>query len=331
MALWELQQGTQVDLFSAEYAPGTGWSPPQPVESLPARASHPRVVVNSQGHSLAVWRQPDGTDESVWAAHHVPGQGWSTPVLLETGPGAVSAPALAMDPQGHALVAWLQPDGADTRVLASRYTPGGGWTVPTVLATSVTGSTVAVGLGGDGSGLVLFRRSEFVNGATIHRLFSAHWAPTQGWSAAVPASQDSQSVEGDFVVALDAEGNALTAWSQIRDFSSLYTCRFMPEQGWSTCQQATVYAAAPSVGVDGNGNFHIVWIANSFGVERISTARYPSGASSISPPQFLEGFHEGTSKRPRVAVNAAGAAVGVWARDNGTGSSGNLIYVNSYQ
>jgi len=331
MALWELQNGAQSDLFSAQYEPGTGWSPPQAVESLPEPVSHPRVAVNAQGHSLAVWRQQQGADESLWAAHHVPGQGWSVPLLLETEPGTVSAPALAADAQGNALVAWLQPDGAGTRVLASRFSPGGGWTAPTVLAASATGPTVAAALGEDGSGLVLFRRAEFVNGATLHRLYAVRWEPTQGWAAAVPASQDSQTVEGDFVVAMDAQGNALTVWSQVKDFSSLYTCRFMPEQGWMTCQQATVYAAAPSVGVDANGNFHFAWISTTSGRESIATARYASGVSSVTPPVGLESSHDGASKRPRLVVNAAGAAVAVWTRDNGTGAVGNLIYASTYQ
>jgi hypothetical protein len=331
VALWELQTGTEVDLSAAEYLPGTGWSTPQPVEARPERVSHPQVAVDSQGRGLAVWRQSDGIDESLWAAHHVPGQGWGTPQLLETEPGAISAPSLVADASGTALVAWLQPGAAGTRVLVSRHTPGGGWSAPAQLAASAEGPTVAAGLGADGSALVLFRVLETAGGSTRHRLSASRWEPATGWMAPVLVPAASGSVEEDFAVAVDFQGTALAAWTQVDGAPTLYTSRFTPGGGWATFQKALDSASRPAVAVDAGGNFHLVCIYNYLGSDLVVAARYPEGASALGPAYAIEGTHGATSKRPRITTNAAGGAAAIWARDNGTGASGNLVYANLFQ
>jgi hypothetical protein len=331
MGAWELQNGPQADLMAAEYLPATGWSVPQPVESRLEPVSHPRLVVDGQGRTVAVWRQSDGTAESLWAAHHVPGQGWAAPLLLEVEAGGVSAPALAMDSLGNALVAWLQPDDGGLRVLTSRYSPGAGWTPPTLVSSSAMGATVAVSMSTGGSAMVLFRRSEPFSIGTIHRLYAAREEGSQGWSAPVAVSGTGLSVDADFAVALDAQGVALTAWTLASSNPSLHTCRFTPEQGWAACQQGDSTTAQPSVGVDRGGNFILAWVSNSGGTDYAVTARYPAGASALGALHYLEGHHAGASKRPRLAVNAPGSAVVVWARDNGSGNSGNLVYGNLFE
>ena len=331
LALWESQSGAQVDLFAAEYLPGTGWSPPQPVEARAERVSHPLAAVDAQGRGLAVWRQSDGTDESLWAAHHVPGQGWGTPRLLETEAGAVSAHSLAANASGSAVVAWLQAGATGTRVLASHYTPGSGWSAPEQLAASAESPTVAAALSTNGSAVVLFRVLETTGGSPRHRLASSRWEPGSGWTgpALVPAAAG--SVEDDFAVAVDFQGTALAVWTQIDGAPTLYTSRFTPAGGWATLQQALTTSSRPSVAVDAEGNFHLAWIYNYQGSDLVVSARYPEGASALGAPRALEGFHAATSKRPRIATNAAGGAVTVWARDNGTGASGNLVYANLFE
>ena len=55
-------------------------------------------------------------------------------------------------------------------------------------------------------------------------------------------------------------------------------------------------------------------------------------ASNCSEPfTYTEDSTSGASMRPRVAVNAAGSAAVVWARDNGTGNPGNLVYANTFE
>jgi hypothetical protein len=138
-------------------------------------------------------------------------------------------------------------------------------------------------------------------------------------------------VEDDFAVAVDFQGTALAVWTQIDGAPTLYTSRFTPTGGWATFQRALESSSRPSVAVDAGGNFHLAWIYNYLGSDLVVSARYPEGASALGPAPSLEGIHGATSKRPRISANAAGGAVTVWARDNGTGAAGNLVYANLFE
>jgi len=186
-------------------------------------------------------------------------------------------------------------------------------------------------MGADGSAVALFRVLETTGSTTRHRLASSRWEPSSGWTAPALVPAAAGSVEDDFAVAVDFQGTALAAWTQIDGSPTLYTSRFTPTGGWATHQQALASSSRPSVAVDAGGNFHLAWIYNYQGSDLVVSARYPEGASALGASRSLEGLHGATSKRPRIAVNAAGGAVTVWARDNGTGASGNLVYANLFE
>ncbi|QRN98460.1 Ig-like domain-containing protein [Archangium violaceum] len=331
VAVWELHDGAQVDLYAAEYTPGTGWGRPHLLESGAGPVSTPRVGVDAQGNVLVVWRQSDGTAESLWATRLVQGGGWSSPLLLEAEAGATSVPALAVEKSGQALAAWLQPDsGGSMRVRASRFVPGSGWTPPEQAADFGAGASVAAALSANGSAVLVFRGADLASGAPSVQ--ASRFVPGEGWSAATLLG--SATSGGDEpAVAIDRWGRAVAAWTAPGDVSAsrLSLQRFTPEDGWQPVEVTTGRASQPSVAADGQGNFHIVWVANVSGVDRVYAARYPEGATALVYIGALEPAHGGTSKRPRVRANAAGAAVTAWYRDNGGGFSSNLVYAASYE
>jgi hypothetical protein len=331
VAVWELHDGAQVDLYAAEYTPGTGWSEPHLLESGAGPVSTPRVGVDAQGNALVVWRQSDGTAASLWASRLVGGGGWSSPLLLEAEAGATSVPALAVERSGRALAAWLQPDsGGNVRVRASHFVPGSGWTSPEQAADVGSGASVAAALSANGSALLVFRGGNLASGAPSVQ--ATRFVPGVGWSAATLLG--SAASGGDEPsVALDRWGRAVAAWTAPGDVSPslLRLQRFTPEDGWQPVEVVTGRASQPSVAADGQGNFHIAWVENVSGVDRVYAARYPEGATALAFTGALEPAHGGTSKRPRVRANAAGGAVTVWYRDNGGGFSSNLVYAAAYE
>jgi hypothetical protein len=111
----------------------------------------------------------------------------------------------------------------------------------------------------------------------------------------------------------------------------LSVSRFVPEEGWRSISLGTRMASQPSVASDGQGNFHLVWVENTYGIDQVFAARYPEGATAISSIVELEPYHGGTSKRPRVRANGTGSAMTVWYRDNGGGFSSNLVYAAAYE
>ncbi|WP_395811045.1 Ig-like domain-containing protein [Archangium minus] len=331
VAVWELHVGTQVDLYAVEYSPGSGWSTPHLLETRAEPVSTPRVGVDAQGNALVVWKQSDGSAESLWAARLVKDGGWSAPLLLESEPGATSVPALALEGSGRALVAWLQPDsGGTVRVRASRFVPGSGWTPPEQVASSGEGSSVSAAQSADGSAFVLFRGHDAGTGGSS--LYATRFVPGEGWHAGASALGDAPPGGDDPMVAMDRWGRAMVSWTGPRaGGSTVLLKRFTPESGWQPVALDRGQSVQPSVAADGQGNFHIVWVENVSGVDRVFGARYPEGATTLSFMGALEPVHGGTSKRPRVRANGAGAAVTVWYRDNGGGFSSNLVYATVYE
>jgi hypothetical protein len=331
VAVWVLRNGTQADLYAAEYAPGGGWSTPQVMESRSEPVSTPRVTVDDAGHALAVWRQSDGTAESVWAARLRVGVGWSAPLVLEPEAGATTVPALASVPTGEALVAWVQPDaGGTARVRASRFAPDTGWTAADQLPEAATLAPVAVALSLDGSAVLVFRGP--VGAASSVSAFAARSVPGAGWSAAVEQGAALSSTE-EPSVAMDSWGRALVAWTGPGSASpqAIQVRRFSPGGGWVRLALETGTSGQPAVAADGQGNFQLLWVENASGIDRVMQVRYPEGSIALGTPGPLEPQHSGTSKRPRAVANAAGNTAAVWYRDNGTGFSGNLVYANLYQ
>jgi len=41
------------------------------IETSPGDAAEPKVAVDSVGNALVVWRQNDGTDDSIWENPHI--------------------------------------------------------------------------------------------------------------------------------------------------------------------------------------------------------------------------------------------------------------------
>jgi hypothetical protein len=331
VAVWELHEGGRVDLYVTEYTPGSGWSAPHPLETRAEPVSTPRVEVDAQGNALVVWRQSDGTAESVWAARLVKDGGWSAPLLLELEAGAATVPALALESSGRALAAWLQPDAAGTmRVRASRFVPGSGWTSPEQAAAFGAGPSVSAALSADGSAFILFREASPEGG--FSSLHATRFVPGAGWSATTTKLGTAPPASEEPSLALDRWGRAMAAWTTLSSSTSrMFLARFSLEDGWRPVSLTEGEARQPSVAADGQGNFHVLWVETVFTQARVYRARFAEGSIGPGFLGALEPEHDGIPKRPRVRANAAGGAVAVWYRDNGGGFSSNLVYAASYE
>ena len=126
LALWV--QDSHV--VAATHSPATGWSAPQPLETIYGQASDPQLASNGRGAAMAVWRHTVGSIQSLRYSRfdHT---GWSVPDVM---PGALprprgeagAAPRLHMDAEGRAFAEW--PSGFHPQELQSaRFVPGQGW------------------------------------------------------------------------------------------------------------------------------------------------------------------------------------------------------------
>jgi len=182
-AVWVQPDGTADSVWSNRYAPGTGWETATFVETGEGKASSPQVAMNGGGNSVVVWVQPDGTADSIWSNRYVPGTGWGTATLVETGEGKASSPQVAMNSGDNAVAVWVQPDGTADSIWSSRYVSGTGWGTPTLLeAGPGNASSPQVAMDGGGNAVAVWVQSD----GAFSSIWSNRYTPSSGWGTASP-------------------------------------------------------------------------------------------------------------------------------------------------
>jgi hypothetical protein len=176
VALWTTSGSSAASVQVAILRAGGTWSAPVTV----GKGVTPNLAVNAAGAILAGWTI--SPHEIVVSAGTVTG-GWSAPVTL--GPATAYKQAgvhLALAANGQGVALWTGGNG----VQAATLSPGGTWTAPVILASSL--HTVASGLAADGTGDAVALLSENVDiGSTItYTLETSRHSPGGGWTA--PAS-----------------------------------------------------------------------------------------------------------------------------------------------
>ena len=111
------------------YTPSTGWGVAGRIPALNSDEGYSgqaRVALDAKGNAIAVWLQNNGiqTNYDVWANRFKFGEGWGTPILLETLFANNIAPQVAVDLAGNALAVWTDQNG---RLLFNRYLADSGW------------------------------------------------------------------------------------------------------------------------------------------------------------------------------------------------------------
>ncbi|MGO9831048.1 MAG: Ig-like domain-containing protein [Myxococcaceae bacterium] len=130
------------------------------------QAYNPQVGVSANGNAVAIWQeQSDGGNLAIVSSSYTRvGDSWSAPVTLDSDPSnPIYSPAIAVDPSGNALAAWLKStDAGLLLVRGGRYNVDGGWHSVTQLGASadpVYNFPVLVVVDGLGRGYVMDTRN----------------------------------------------------------------------------------------------------------------------------------------------------------------------------
>ena len=110
------------------------WKPPVTLTNesgplVPVPQFPVRPVIDAAGNALVVWSREDtsGGVQSIWARAYSARAAWGEPFLVNESPFPCSAPSVAMNSAGQALIVWSQAQAADEsshRVMARRYADG---------------------------------------------------------------------------------------------------------------------------------------------------------------------------------------------------------------
>jgi hypothetical protein len=122
-------------IFVAERPAGGGWSAPRRLSGRQERTYSPVIAMSGRGSAVVAWTRMNKRDDrqvGVVATVRSPDGRWSPPQRVSS--ARDGQPALALDSDGNATMAWVRWDRPVTRVEVSTRPAGGSWSAPTQLA-----------------------------------------------------------------------------------------------------------------------------------------------------------------------------------------------------
>jgi len=289
------------------------WGGAIPIENSTTDAQNPQVAISPHGDAIAVWEQTDGTRYNIYANRYVPGTGWGTGVLIETGSGDAHNPQVAMDSTGNAWAVWEQTDGLRFNIYGNRYDErSGAWTGRILLEIDNSGAalTPQIAMAPDGDAIVVWSQSDILH----YNIYSNRYIAKAGiWSGRSVLETD---ISGNAVapqIAISPRGQAIVVWRFISDSPTgnhtVWANRFVPGVGWGTAAYIGTQNDAitnPQVAIDRSGDAIVVLKQYS----RIYARRFTTSDGWGALTQLQTSIDP--SFNPKIAMTLGGDAMAVW-------------------
>ena len=229
IATYRLSRGIFYDGWARRYAAGTGWEMPALIENEDSSANIIPIVFDPSGNAIAVWTQGTANfgHSSIWANRCVAGGTWGQATLLEhddIAPG--SAPQVAVDARGDAIVAWPHSDlsRAATDIWANHYVADADWEGEELIETQRKGNANFQQVAMDPAGNAIAVWKE--NDGSRDNVWTNRYVAGPGWGTA-QLLETSDGWAWDPQIAIDADGNAFAIWSQFNGTSmDVFVSRF---------------------------------------------------------------------------------------------------------
>ena len=305
--VWEGWDGTGSRIYSARYAPETGWEPSAPLGPTGSDAHYPEIAVDPQGNAIAAW-YAGGARADVWASRYRPGFGWATPVLLDTSSaGDAFNPLVAMDAQGNGIVVWQQYDGTRWGVWAARYDASAGWLGVTQLDDKA-GDAEAPRIAVSPLGFATAVWSERTSGRSV--IWASRFNPAVGWSGPETVSEALPWSGSAPQITLDDLGRSSVIWTQVNGTASdIYASRAGATGGWEApvrISSGTLISRAPRLAANEQGSAIAVWEEAGNGPANVWAALFTPPTPATNPPSSSN-----LSLPTAIALVAIGVLVGM--------------------
>jgi hypothetical protein len=308
-------------------ATGTWSTPAITLSAAGGSANSPQVSVNAAGTAVAVWTRSNGSNNIVQSASSTDGGvNWSTPANLSASGRDAFSPQISVNAAGNAVAVWTRYDDSNYIVQSASSTDGGVTWSPTVsnlsavggsanspqISVNAAGTAVAVWTRGDGSSNIVQSVSSTNGGVT--------WSPTVSNLSAVGG--DAQRPQ----ISLNAAGTAVAVWTR-GDGSNIIVQSASSNNGgvtWSpTVEDLSPAlgdeAGSPQISLNAAGTAVAVWTRYDDGSNTIvQSASSTNGGVTWSPTVSNLSAVGGDAQRPQISLNAAGTAVAVWTRGDGS-------------
>ena len=204
-AIWPQHNGVNTGVYAAKYSVGGPWGAAEAIETDATDSLTPQIAIDSSGNAIAVWVQPSGGLDSMWANTYTAGS-WDTAGVLESDGGLVRYPYIAFDASDNAMAIWRQ----NGRLKFNQYTAAVGWgTIGAIESGTDTASFPQFAMNSSGNAVVTWRQDS--NG--VASIWANDFQPATGWGTA-GVIETSDEVAYKVSVAIDVNGNALAILTQ---------------------------------------------------------------------------------------------------------------------
>ena len=180
----------------------------------------------------------------------------------------------------------------------------------------------------NGNGMAIWTQHD----GTYLRIRSRRYLPGSGWSTVMPVDNGGAAMAQNPKIAADGLGNMMAVWLQTNaGVTSIWTNLYSASSGWGTAAlMETVNLVGgnnPEIAMDPAGNATVVWYAFDGVWTNLLTKRYT--ASGVwGQATLIENDNTGGVAGNRVAMDANGNAMVVWAQYDGTHQN---ILANRYR
>ena len=324
VAVWIQSDGSSPDsVYANRYSVGQGWGNAELIETDDAGiVQSPQLGVDDSGNAVAVWTQFDGSRYNIWSNRYLPGFGWGTAELIETGDGQANSPQIAVNHSGNAIAVWTQHDGSRFSTWSNHYVTNVGWGLAELIGAE-DNSEYYPQIGIDGNGNAIAVWAQFLSASTRLDIWSNRYTAGNGWGNAELIEVDDTGSGAYPQINVTADGNAVAVWSQDDgSYGSIWSNRYTVGVGWGTVELVEANpgnALYPQIDSDSRSNALVIWMqddgsnSNNY---NIWANRYLLG-QGWGNAELIEA-DAGDANAGQIAIDTNGNALAVWQQSDGT-------------
>ena len=269
---------------------GTGTITPPPISSKvwgtagavetddTGDAGSPQVAMDDAGKAIAVWRQYDGSQFSIYA-NYFDGKEWDSAELIETSTtGNANYPQIAMNGDGKAMVVWEYRVSGHTSIMTNNF-DGSEWGIPQNVGNDDADSP-QIAMNEDGEAFGVWRQYNNF----LYDISAGSFDGTS-WDTAKLIDYDNNGSAYSPQIAMDDAGNAVAVWKQYDGFRyNIWANHFdasLTSPKWGTAERIESErgsADAPQVAMNNDGKAIAVWAQDDGSNFSIYSSRF-DGAS----------------------------------------------------
>jgi len=205
VVVWDHEDGAAFDIWYNTFSVTSGWGTARVLENFTEDdAMYPQISVNKHGNAVALWGQSNGARFSFYDKT----SGWGE-ALVPLGSGELK---LILDNSGAVFAVWSEMSASYGNIWSNRYVPGVGWGTSQKIGNDNLNNrpeNISLSLNDRGDLAVVWQLNDGIN-----HIWSNRYVSGSGWGTPQPVENSASLTATAPSIALDDNGNALSAWSQ---------------------------------------------------------------------------------------------------------------------